>query len=107
MIVKTRVVLDGSLGILRSELHVRIVVIDFEKELASCEREVAEVVLAVRVVLLGELREVATRRITMAFTSGGKALTPAVSKTLPPVIVVRNASLSARIFSVLMARAIR
>src|SRR4051794_36535316 len=40
----------------------------------------------------------------MAFTSEGRALTPAVSSTLPPVSVVRNASVSARIFSVLMTR---
>src|SRR3954454_23069502 len=50
----------GRLGriarVLRSELHVRIVIIDLEKELASGEREIAEVVLAMRVVFFGELR---------------------------------------------------
>ena len=39
---------------------------------------------------------VATRRITSAFTSEGRASTPAVIRTRPPVIVVRKASFSSR-----------
>src|SRR5260370_479556 len=41
--------------------------------------------------------------MTIALTSEGRASTPAVSMTRPPVIVIRRVSLCALIFSVLIA----
>ena len=73
----------------------RVVVIynrDFEGAEADPENRARE-----------DVENVATHRITIALTSEGSASTPAVRRTLPPVIVVRNASLSARIFSALTA----
>src|SRR4051812_10749928 len=43
--------------VLRAEFHLRIVIIDLEIELATIEREVAEVMLAMRVVIGSEIRE--------------------------------------------------
>ena len=43
--------------VLRAELHVRVEIVDLEKELAAGELEIAEIVLAMRVVIVIELRE--------------------------------------------------
>ena len=57
MMVSTRVVTFGSAGVFGAACHVEGVVIDLEEVGLSLDREGAEVVLAVRVIVLREIAE--------------------------------------------------
>src|SRR3954469_23760836 len=103
IIVKTRVVFDGSLGSSDPNRISASYVSIFQKNFRPASEKLPKSCSRCGSFSSLNSENVATRWITMALTSGGMALTPAVSKPFPPFSVVRTASLSARIFSVLIA----
>ena len=96
MMVSTRVVFVGSAGIFGAAVHVRRVVVQFKKVRLLGEFDAAEVVFAVRVVVGAELRKRAYALQERGIRFEGQCSYAGVTTTRPPINVVRNASLRAR-----------
>ena len=99
--VSTRVVFVGSAGIFGAAVHVRGVIIVLEEVGDALKLDAAEVVLAVRVVVVRELVEAANFLKQLREVPSESAATPSVMTTLPPVKVRRSKSLSSRIRTLL------